>query len=871
MRVKVLMGTNKIGGCITEISTFKTKIIIDFGEDLPVDNKNVVRENPNIDGLTTGNPKYDAVFITHSHGDHIGLIDFILPSIPVFVEPVSKRIYERLSAFTGKCARSETVDMSFEDKISVGDMVITPYFVDHSSFNSCMLLVEADGKRVLHTGDFRNHGLRGKEFIRTLNKIGKVDMIVTEGTSLGRNDGKYKSEEEISIEAEKLFEKYDQVFVMQSSTNIDRICSFYKASKSTNKNFIEDVFTSNITCALDSLSVPNPKYNDDVYTWIPIKYKKKDVEFKSKYVDVYKEFSKQCAYRNKNYTMIVKSSMLDDIKKLFDKGFISNACLVYSMWSGYKDNQDVKYFLSEIKKYGVKDIVDIHTSGHADRETINLLNSLDAFQVVPIHTSKPMELENILNNVVVLRDEEVLDVMSFKDSCVKIIQNSKYEAVVRSRHNDDSLVYLDGQKALEITDNFIKIKKDIFNVPAGKIREEFDVNSEFLSFSQFINDKKELLDLDVLDVNYSNKISFRFMKKFRKDKILKDKLISFLHANSKFFVERELERFMCIVDHVEDIYTKLDEELVKDGFIVKENEYVFSMKLNVDRFNCLQDFLEFQFYIQLYTSKHPPFKKCYLGINSILLKLSNNKDDNFKVINKVLDALHKTLVNYNFHVGGQDEKVFQDLLMKKRVVSKLNCMLNLDLEPIEEELDLPTLHRDGKGNNGRIDNVYVNKLDGSLVFMEVKYNDKVISSFDENGECGLIGVYSHLFDLYYTLMNKRIEFEKRLDGVSENISIRNVNSCDEERIDDVNLDKFSYLVVCGYDSLIQRDSIRNKIFLSKEVSEIKDIMVKLEKIGVVTNIILVNVLNLLDENLENREVDFDSYENITEEIMSSNC
>ena len=35
MEVIIHKGTNQIGGCITEIRTNKTRIIIDFGEDLP--------------------------------------------------------------------------------------------------------------------------------------------------------------------------------------------------------------------------------------------------------------------------------------------------------------------------------------------------------------------------------------------------------------------------------------------------------------------------------------------------------------------------------------------------------------------------------------------------------------------------------------------------------------------------------------------------------------------------------------------------------------------------------------------------------------------------------------------------------------------
>ena len=94
MEVKIIKGTNQIGGCITEITSNKgTKIIIDFGEDLPDNNKGTFGEKLNIDGLTSGKKKYDAVFITHSHGDHIGLINEILDDIPIYIEPISKNIY----------------------------------------------------------------------------------------------------------------------------------------------------------------------------------------------------------------------------------------------------------------------------------------------------------------------------------------------------------------------------------------------------------------------------------------------------------------------------------------------------------------------------------------------------------------------------------------------------------------------------------------------------------------------------------------------------------------------------------------------------------------------------------------------------------
>ena len=97
MEVKIMKGLNQIGGCITEIKCNNTRIIIDFGDELE-ENK----ETFELEGLTYGTPMFNAVFITHSHGDHIGLIDKILDDIPIFVEEKSLEIHNLTCDFCGK-------------------------------------------------------------------------------------------------------------------------------------------------------------------------------------------------------------------------------------------------------------------------------------------------------------------------------------------------------------------------------------------------------------------------------------------------------------------------------------------------------------------------------------------------------------------------------------------------------------------------------------------------------------------------------------------------------------------------------------------------------------------------------------------------
>ena len=61
-----------------------------------------------------------------------------------------------------------------------GDIGITPFFVDHSALDAYMFLLEAGGKKILFTGDFREHGIMGKNNVleRMVQKyIGEVDIL----------------------------------------------------------------------------------------------------------------------------------------------------------------------------------------------------------------------------------------------------------------------------------------------------------------------------------------------------------------------------------------------------------------------------------------------------------------------------------------------------------------------------------------------------------------------------------------------------------------------------------------------------------------------------------------------------------------------
>ena len=399
MEIRIIKGTNQIGGCITEITSKTTKILIDFGTDLEDD-----KESFELDGLTYGKSKYDAVFITHSHIDHIGLINKIKKDIPIYVEEISLKIYSTTCDFCMEDNLSRKINtFKIYDVIKIKDIKVTPYRVDHSSYNSCMFMIECENKKILHTGDFRLHGRKKDETLNNLKKIGKVDLLITEGTSLSRDGLEYETEEELEMEALNYMKKYDQVFIMHSSANIDRTISFIKAALKTGKNYILDLFTYSLNKVINlNIKVDYKR----IFVWIPLRYSFKDEDFKNKYMN----FDNSSCF-GKRYAMNIKSSMLDDIKKLKEKGLITNACLIYSMWPGYIEKEEkLRNFISEIKAMGIEFKM-LHTSGHADINSMKKINEITKpDKTIIIHTENREKGKDIFNNVVDISDNQILKI-----------------------------------------------------------------------------------------------------------------------------------------------------------------------------------------------------------------------------------------------------------------------------------------------------------------------------------------------------------------------------------------------------------------------------------------------------------------------------
>ena len=392
MKLCIHRGTHQIGGIAAEIATETTRILIDMGDELSLD-LGFVSAPLHIPGVTDANGRCDAVLFTHYHGDHTGQMLRIRLEIPLYAVALAKDIMRLSSAHSWKkdealCKRIETIrTFSAGVPFLIGDIQITPFSIDHSAADSYLFLIEADGKRVLYTGDFRLHGVRGKTMDKILDRrIGKVDAIITEGTTVSRTDGKTVTEWELQARVKGFLQRYKYVFVLCATTNLDRIFALARA-------------------------VPRGKYCicDD--------YQKTLAETVSKHwsgISSFYEMPKLLSFKHHpparfaelgGLMFVRANSRFEAIIRQYDP---AQSILLYSMWDGYrtKPGSTIPDFLALTGTWET-----LHTSGHASPEDLrHVIEKADPQLVIPMHTDAPQKMQALCpdRTVVLLKDGEEL-------------------------------------------------------------------------------------------------------------------------------------------------------------------------------------------------------------------------------------------------------------------------------------------------------------------------------------------------------------------------------------------------------------------------------------------------------------------------------
>jgi len=422
-------GAHTIGGSCIEINSNGCRILLDAGMPLmekgggEIDKrkmKNPSVENgilPDVKGLYKNQaPEVDAVFISHAHIDHYGLLNHIHPKIPVYLSEGSHALIK-----IGKVFYPDGSKIFFDNfrtfehykPVELGPFKITSYLMDHSGYDASSFLIEAESKKVFYSGDFRGHGRKAKLLENMVKRpIKNVDCLLMEGTTLGGGHKVgFKNEEEIEKGLYDIFSRQKDVsFFMASGSNIDRIVSLYKAARNSNKILVLDLYTYYVLDQLKRLlhgrRLP-PHKNDNIRIYYIGSHAQNIVDYLGK--EILYKFKKrkieieEIVARRQEIVVKLPVFAMERISKALEKNRpLKDVKFIFSMWSGYLEKNAAHYKFCN--KYQVE-LVKVHVSGHAYLDALkSLAQALNPKTLVPVHTLERDNFSEHFDNVKVYDD-----------------------------------------------------------------------------------------------------------------------------------------------------------------------------------------------------------------------------------------------------------------------------------------------------------------------------------------------------------------------------------------------------------------------------------------------------------------------------------
>ena len=401
-------GTKEIGGTCIEIEAQGKRVVLDVGLplDAPDDADAEVHESliPRVPGFRELDDSLLGVVISHSHPDHYGLARNIRPEIPVHIGEAAHNILKVARPFVPQgYAFTDPHFLHHHTPVEIGPFRITPHLVDHSAFDAYALLVEADGKRVFYSGDFRAHGRKASVIEAVIQHPPQdIDALLMEGTTIGRTgtgEG-FVTEAELEQEFVQAFEETGGLhFVWTSAQNIDRVVTIFRAARRTGRVLLIDLYAALVLEATGRPTIPQSHW-DGVKLYVP--HRQRVLIKNNRMFEDLRRHERNRIYPEELPGLRGKAAMLFRTGMMYDRGLravLDGTRLTYSMWEGYLKEESTRKVTKWLEENGIPWQV-LHTSGHASVADLQrFAAALAPRRLVPIHSYETARFAEFFENV----------------------------------------------------------------------------------------------------------------------------------------------------------------------------------------------------------------------------------------------------------------------------------------------------------------------------------------------------------------------------------------------------------------------------------------------------------------------------------------
>ncbi len=427
-RITFYGGINEIGGNKFLLEDGSSRVFLDFGKNFgreklyfdepwirPQKEEHLLALGilPDLPGIykkdPQGDPKLDAVLLTHPHTDHYDAIRWLRDDIPSYGSATTNAVIlaREYSGRTGPSReyyianwtekegqmKYRTLETIAPGKPQdVAGLPTTAFPVDHSILGSVGYVIETQAGNVAYTGDFRLHGARAAESRAFLEKAKARDPValLIEGTHVA--ESKIESEEEVRAKLTTVVEQTKGLVLAGfAPADVDRLNTFHEVAKATDRTL---VVTARQAFLLDQLAEQGLFREFDLTTdrvKIFRKEKKTTGEFEKRLEEKYGDRVVDAAAVKEFQNEAILVASLTDMLALPAIDPVPGSVYILSGSEPFNEEMEISFdkLMHWLTRYGLP-LFQVHASGHATAHDLRqAVETIHPEKVFLVHTDNP--------------------------------------------------------------------------------------------------------------------------------------------------------------------------------------------------------------------------------------------------------------------------------------------------------------------------------------------------------------------------------------------------------------------------------------------------------------------------------------------------